>query len=192
MQPSSLLEKIEPLALQAAQRHSCTLYDLEFTGTGPHRVLRVFIDKPTLGEGVSIEDCSLVSQSLNLLLDVEDPIPGGGYNLEVSSPGLERKLKRKPHFESAVGQKIFVRTSRAFAEIQPDLKEHFGLRKQAELTLVRVEDESVVLSDGEVELCTPISEIEKSHVVFQFEDSPKPKPGLKPAKGKKSKPKGKR
>lgn len=195
MQASSLsvLQKVENLANQAAARHSCVVYDVELVGSGARRVLRVFIDKPGEGESVSIEDCSLVSQSLNLLLDVEDPIPGPGYNLEVSSPGLERKLKRRDHFESAVGQTIMVRCRRGFAEFQPELKETFGLRKQAEAVLKAVEDDVLVLSREGVEMRVPLEEVEKSHVVFSFDDaeSSKLKPGKSPSPKKKKKKPGK-
>ncbi len=66
----------------------------------------MFIDK---AGGVSIEDCANVSRGLNLRLDVEDVIPGGQYELEVSSPGLDRKLTQGWHFEKAVGKTVQVK-----------------------------------------------------------------------------------
>ncbi len=190
MQTSSLsvLEKVEPLAAQAAERHSCVVYDLEFAGAGSHRILRVYIDKPAGEESVSIEDCSNVSQSLNLLLDVEDPIPGQGYNLEVSSPGLERKLKRKSHFLGAVGQKIMVRCRRGFGEIEPELKDFFGLRKQAEFVLKAVEGDQLVLAQEDLQIQVPLEDVEKSHVVFVFDDEAQLKPGVAKTPKKKTKP----
>ena len=68
-------------------------------------MLRIFIDKP---QGVSHADCELVSEQVGTILDVEDVIPGGRYTLQVSSPGLERKLKRPHDFEISVGKKIRV------------------------------------------------------------------------------------
>ncbi|MGZ3721281.1 MAG: ribosome maturation factor RimP [Bdellovibrionales bacterium] len=97
------LEQVRKFAEEVAVREGCVLYDLEFND-GPARSLRVYIDKAP--SGVSIEDCANVSRGLNLRLDVEDAIPGGEYNLEVSSPGLDRKLTLPWHFERAVGQQV--------------------------------------------------------------------------------------
>jgi len=69
---------------------------------GKQRFLRVFIDKPT---GISHSDCQAVSEQLSVLLDVEDVVPGPAYVLEVSSPGLDRKLTRPAEFERFAGRK---------------------------------------------------------------------------------------
>ena len=102
MTPSQL-EQVRKFAEEVSTREGCLLYDLEFRD-GPGRVLRVFIDKDP--GGVSIDDCVNVSKGLNLRLDVEDVIPGGHYDLEVSSPGLDRKLTQLWHFEKATGQTV--------------------------------------------------------------------------------------
>ena len=103
MLSDSQLEQIRKFAEEVALREGCVLYDLEFFD-GPNRALRVFIDRDP--GGVSIDDCANVSRGLNLRLDVEDVIPGGHYDLEVSSPGLERKLSQLWHFSKAVGQQV--------------------------------------------------------------------------------------
>lgn len=103
MLSDSQLEELRKFAEEVALREGCLLYDLEFHG-GPNRSLRVFIDRDE--GGVSIADCANVSRGLNLRLDVEDIIPDGHYDLEVSSPGLERKLSLLWHFNKAVGQQI--------------------------------------------------------------------------------------
>jgi len=74
-------------------------------GGGHSRLLRIFIDKP---EGVTHADCEYISQNVGTILDVEDVVPGAGYTLEVSSPGLERKLTKPREFERFVGQKVKV------------------------------------------------------------------------------------
>ena len=74
-------------------------------GGGGSRVLRIFIDKP---EGVTHADCEFISQNVGTILDVEDVIPGARYTLEVSSPGVERKLTKPREFERFVGQKVKV------------------------------------------------------------------------------------
>ncbi|HYV61618.1 MAG TPA: ribosome maturation factor, partial [Bryobacteraceae bacterium] len=76
--------------------------DVQLLGGGGTRVLRIFIDKP---EGVTHADCEHISQNVGTILDVEDIIPGGRYTLEVSSPGVERKLSRPREFERFVGHK---------------------------------------------------------------------------------------
>ncbi len=66
--------------------------EVEVKGGGDHRFVRISIDKP---EGVTHGDCELISQQVGTILDVEDVVPGGHYTLEVSSPGVERKLSSR-------------------------------------------------------------------------------------------------
>lgn len=80
------------------------LADLELRIGGKNGVVRIFIDRP---EGVGLEDCEVVSRQVSALLDVEDPVPGR-YVLEVSSPGLDRKLTKAAHFERFVGEEVRV------------------------------------------------------------------------------------
>jgi ribosome maturation factor RimP len=95
------IDQVRRLAEEVATREGCRLYDLEFVG---QRILRIYIEKMT--GGASLDDCVNVSRGLNLMLDVEDPIPGGRYELEVSTPGLERRLTQLWHFEKAVGERV--------------------------------------------------------------------------------------
>ena len=97
------LEQVRQFAEEIAVREGCVLYDLEYHD-GPARALRVYIDKAA--GPIGVDDCANVSRGLNLRLDVEDVIPGGRYDLEVSSPGLDRKLTQLWHFEKAVGQTV--------------------------------------------------------------------------------------
>jgi len=78
---------------------------LEYLSQGKHSILRIYIDKP---EGILVDDCSKVSGQLSAMLDVEDPIRGE-YNLEVSSPGMDRPLFTAAHFEQFIGQKCVMR-----------------------------------------------------------------------------------
>lgn len=80
------------------------LTDLELKLAGRDSLVRVFIDKP---EGVGLEDCETVSRQVSAVLDVEDPVPGH-YVLEVSSPGLDRKLTKPAHYRRYVGDDIRV------------------------------------------------------------------------------------
>jgi ribosome maturation factor RimP len=83
--------------------------DVQMLGGGSARVLRIFIDKPAATPaGVTLEDCEFISQNVGTILDMEDVIPGAQYRLEVSSPGVERKLTKPRDFERSVGQKVKV------------------------------------------------------------------------------------
>ena len=82
------------------------LVDIEYVKEGKNWFLRVYIDSPT---GVDIEECSKVSERLSKQLDKHDPIPQA-YFLEVSSPGVEKPLKKKEHFEQAIGKQVHIKT----------------------------------------------------------------------------------
>lgn len=99
------LKKVEELILEVLEEFNIDLYHYELIEGGRNNFLRVFIDKD---EGVSIDDCEKVSRELSVLLDVEDPIPYR-YTLEVSSPGIERRLYNSNHFMKNVGKEIDVK-----------------------------------------------------------------------------------
>jgi ribosome maturation factor RimP len=95
------LDRIRDAAERAARAAGVEVVDVEWK-IGKQRFLRVFIDKPT---GISHSDCQAVSEQLSVLLDVDDLMAGPGYVLEVSSPGLDRKLTRPAEFERFAGRK---------------------------------------------------------------------------------------
>ncbi|HXA66253.1 MAG TPA: ribosome maturation factor RimP [Bryobacteraceae bacterium] len=97
--------KITEIAERVAASEGLEIVDVQLLGAGRGRVLRIFIDRP---EGVTHTDCEFVSQQVGTILDVEDVIPGDSYTLEVSSPGLERKLQKPKDFERFLGQKAKV------------------------------------------------------------------------------------
>ncbi len=101
------VDKIRTIAEQVAASHGVELVEAELKGGGKARTLRVTIDKP---EGVTHEDCARVSRDLSTVLDVEDAVPGGAYTLEVSSPGLDRKLLRPQDYERFTGSRLKVMT----------------------------------------------------------------------------------
>lgn len=98
------LEKIRAIAERVAVSEGLALVDVELKGGRSNPLLRVYIDKP---EGISHADCQLVSEQLSAILDVEDPFPGK-YLLEVSSPGLDRKLVKPSDFEYFTGRRARV------------------------------------------------------------------------------------
>ena len=101
----ALVEKVREIAERVGASEGIEIVDIQLLGAGRGRVLRLFIDKP---EGVSHADCELISKDVGTILDVEDVIPGDHYTLEVSSPGVERKLSKPSDFERFTGQKVKV------------------------------------------------------------------------------------
>jgi len=102
------LEHVRRIAERVTASNGLELVDVEFRGAGGKaRMLRLFIDKPC---GVTHGDCEAVSREVGTILDVEDAVPGGSYTLEVSSPGLDRKLTRADEFARFVGSKVRLTT----------------------------------------------------------------------------------
>jgi ribosome maturation factor RimP len=97
-----LIKLLEP----AIEGLGYELSDLELKVGGLDGVVRIFIDK--YPEGIDLEDCQAVSRQVSAILDVEDPIPGN-YNLEVSSPGLDRRLKKIEHFQRFIGENVKIK-----------------------------------------------------------------------------------
>ena len=101
------IDRIRDAAERAARIAGVEVVDVEWK-IGKQRFLRVYIDKP---EGVSHNDCQTVSEQLSVLLDVEDLVPGSRYVLEVSSPGLDRKLTKAAEFERFKGRLARISTN---------------------------------------------------------------------------------
>jgi ribosome maturation factor RimP len=105
------LEKIRAAAERVARSEGLEIFDIEWK-IGRQRLLRVYIDRPANpgAQGVSHSDCQRVSEQLSVILDVEDLVPGPSYVLEVSSPGLDRKLIKPADYERFAGRlaKIWV------------------------------------------------------------------------------------
>lgn len=102
------LEHVREIAERVTASSGLELVELEFRGAGGKaRMLRLFIDKPG---GVTHADCEAVSREVGTILDVEDAVPGASYTLEVSSPGLDRKLVRPEDFVRFVGSRVKLTT----------------------------------------------------------------------------------
>ena len=129
------------------------LSDLELIFAGGSGVLRLFIDRP---EGIRVEDCEAVSRQISGLLDVEDPIQGD-YDLEVSSPGMDRKLVKPAHFDRFAGQPVKGKF-RAMID---------GRRRFAGVLIGRDGDKARLQVDG-TELTVPIDDIELIRLVPEF------------------------
>jgi ribosome maturation factor RimP len=118
------LEQVREIAERVAASNGLEVVDIEFLGGGKSRMLRVFIDRLAAGNlprtdgvgagavqaGVTHEDCANFSREFGTILDVEDAVPGGSYTLEVSSPGLDRKLTKSADFTRFIGSRMKVMT----------------------------------------------------------------------------------
>ncbi len=134
------------------------LIEIEHFPNPKHGVLRLFIDKPAGSEveGVVIEDCSAVSRQISALIDVEDPVRGQ-FNLEVSSPGLDRPLRRLQDFQRFLGSMVKLKT------VMPlEGQRNFKGR------LLEASEETVVIEMDNEELSLPMNAIEKARIVPEY------------------------
>src|SRR5713101_3839337 len=114
------VERVRAIAERVAASSGLDVVEVELRGGGKSSMLRIFIDKPAIDKpaagaidkpgGVSHEDCANVSREVGTILDVEDLIPGASYVLEVSSPGLDRKLVRPGDYERFMGSRVKLTT----------------------------------------------------------------------------------
>lgn len=125
-------EKVENLVKDNVQKLGYNLYDVEYVKEGKEFYLRIYIDKPT---GITLEDCELVSNNVNELLDEADYIKEQ-YFLEVSSPGIERILKKDKHLKENVGKKVQIKLFKPFN----GQKQYEGILKDFNENAVTIEN----------------------------------------------------
>ncbi len=102
---TGVVDKIKEIAERVASSEGLEVVEVEWKGGGHNRILRIYIDKPG---GITHADCENVSSQVGTILDVEDVIPGSSYTLEVSSPGLDRKLLKPADYQRFLGRKAKV------------------------------------------------------------------------------------
>lgn len=146
--------RIREIAERVALSEGIEIVDVDYLGGGRNRMIRVYIDKP---RGVTHADCELISRQVGTILDVEDFVPGP-YRLEVSSPGLDRKLVKPADFERFAGRKARIRLR------QPvDGRRHFtGRLSGCESGNIAVE-----VGPGTV-VCFPFEDVEQARLVVEF------------------------
>jgi ribosome maturation factor RimP len=160
------LDKVREIADRVAHSSGLDVWDIEMKGSGANRILRIFIDKP---EGVSHEDCAAFSREASTIFDVEDAVPGAAYVLEVSSPGLDRRLFKPEHFARFTGSLIQFSTrepvngSRRF---EGRLVGFSGGRLTVDLDQAASRKRVKAQGTGLVEV--PFSEVEKASLVPEF------------------------
>lgn len=146
-------QQVEQLAEALVVSEGMELVDLEFRREGRRWMLRLFIDKDG---GVTLDDCASISRELGDLLDVKDVIPQS-YVLEVSSPGLNRRLRKKEHFSRFAGQQVRLR-----------LVAPIDGRKNIVGELEGVEDKAVIVVTPEGRYSIALKEIAKANLIYEF------------------------
>lgn len=150
---SAKLNKLQELLEPVAESMGYELWGIEYISQGKDSVLRIFIDNK---DGVSVDDCALLSHQASGILDVEETI-SGMYNLEVSSPGLDRILFKLEHFQQYAGHQVKVK-----------LRMPFDGRRNFKGLLKGVEEDEIVLEVDNEEYLLPIDYIDKAQVEPQF------------------------
>ena len=154
-----ICERVRSVSQSILESLQLELVDIEYKRSGRDAILRLFIDKEG---GVTLDDCSVFSSELSAVLDVEDFIPCE-YNLEVSSPGLDRPLKSAADYERFKGRLVKVRTYEPFQDDAGNKRKTFlgyleGLR-----------DGNVVVKLTEGQMASiPLERVAKANLDFEF------------------------
>ena len=99
--------KLNEIIKNIVEDNGCELYDIDISEEGDNKFFRVYITKPG---GVTLSECATINNLLSPIFDIEEPL-NDKYFLEVSSPGVERKLSKKEHFEKSIGENVKVTTN---------------------------------------------------------------------------------
>ncbi len=154
-----ICERVSAIAQPILDALRLELVEIEFKRSGREAILRLFIDKEG---GVTLDDCADVSRELSLVLDVEDFIPCA-YNLEVSSPGLDRPLKTPADYERFAGRLIKVRTYEPFCDDDGNKRKTFlGTLEGLTDGVVRMR-----LTEGQT-AAIPLERVAKANLEFEF------------------------
>lgn len=154
MSRKNIEEQVAKWVEEIVESSDLELVDVEYLKESHGWVLRVFLDKPG---GIDLDDCSAVSEKLDKILDEEDPIPGA-YSLEVSSPGLERPLKKPADYSRFAGKLVHIRTYKGIHG-----------RKRFETILKGIDENDNVLIEWEGETIEiPLELIAKANLAVDF------------------------
>lgn len=149
------LEEVRDLAEAIARRRNLTLWDVELGGGPGRQLLRVFVEGP---DGVDLDTVAEVAEEISRGLDLKDPLPAR-YTLEVSSPGLERTLKRPEHFAASIGRSVVVKTTEVLV----------GNSHRIEGTIAEANDDTVRVAVGTEVVVVPLDKIKQARTVFEWE-----------------------
>jgi len=151
----AVVDRVRELVAPVVADSGAELYDIEFTGG----ILRILVDARG---GIDIDAIKTISRSASRLLDDADPVPGR-YTLEVSSPGLERPLRIRDHYEGAIGETVKFKTH---AEVDG--------RRRFQGTLLGADDSGFRIDVDGSELAFAYDAVTKARTVFEWNPTPKP------------------
>jgi ribosome maturation factor RimP len=140
---------VESEVKKVVESHGAELYDTEVANEDGHTIYRVYILKKS---GVDLDLCADISRDLSPMLDVYPPV-SGQYYLEVSSPGVERTLKKPEHFEKSVGEKVYLKLSSG---------------DKVKGKLLGFEDGEVILETSHGKEHFPLNEVRKARTYFEW------------------------
>lgn len=146
-------QKLTDMLRPAVEETGKSLLGIEFISAGNNSVLRLFIDHE---DGINVDDCAEVSRQVGAILDVEDPI-SSEYNLEVSSPGIDKPLFELEHFQRVIGETVNVRLSMPI-----------NGRRKFKGTLVTIEKDMLVINVDGIDYDITFNNIDKANLVAQF------------------------
>ena len=149
----TVIKQVEAVVLPALGELGLELVEVQYRREQSGWVLRLLIDKQ---DGITLDDCAAASREVSQLLDIEDFVDQA-YNLEVSSPGLNRSLRSMAEFERFVGRKAKIKT------IEPIGGEHVFIGK-----INKTEEESIVLDVGTKEVIILFSQVTKARLEVEF------------------------
>jgi len=152
-QDHSAIARVWEIAQPIAQEEGMEIVDIECRHEGTGRVLRIYLDKET---GPNLDELGRISRQLSDLLDVHDPV-AGSYVLEVSSPGINRLLKKPEHFARFVGKRIRVRTQ----EKIEGRRSFLGFLKE-------VAEDHILVDQDRSEVRIPFTLIEKANYEHEW------------------------
>ena len=147
-----MLDRLRELIRPIADAFQTTLWGIEVLSSGKSSIVRVYIDS---SNGVNVDDCAIISRQISSMLDVESFLPER-YVLEVSSPGLDRKLFEISQYSAYIGDKVRI-----------SLKAPFEERKNYSGILTKIEENDVVIESGDEEFTFPFEVIETGHLVYE-------------------------
>lgn len=134
---ANIEEKVESLIKEKIENIGYELYDVEYSKEGKNYYLRIFIDKP---EGIDLTDCEKVNDEINDILDQANYIKEQ-YFLEVSSPGIERVLRKDKHLEQNIGTEINIKL---FKKDEDGNKEYQGILKSFDENNIKLEENIII------------------------------------------------
>jgi len=161
------IDKVREIAQRVAESSGLELVDVDLRGGGKARMLRIFIDKPG---GVTHDDCSNFSREVGTIFDVEEAVPGGSYTLEVSSPGLDRKLLKASDYERFIGSLVKLATREPIAgnrHFEGRLKS-FSSDGRIELELRPPKKKQAAEADSATTVDIELNNVEKANLVPEF------------------------